>query len=109
MLLSWASLYGYLSARTTVKIERVAFIIDPVALTLQMSINGDDAKDAPLNYHELEPLLQGFVPTLGVPESADVQKGTVEIDYVANVADVTVYYIAPDGNKQRTERRFEFF
>lgn len=107
MILSWASLFGYLQARTTAKVERVVFLIDAKALELRMSLNDGDARPAPLKYEEIAPLIEGFAPSLGVPEGADILKGSVDIDYVNNAATIAAYYLN-DGRKQRTERQYKF-
>lgn len=107
MTVSWASLFGYIQARTAEPVRTVAFLVDVKSLTIGLTVNGTDAKGAPLKFGEVYPILEAYLPTLGVPEAADVLNGSVEIDYVTNTAVVTVYY-KHGKRKQRREQRYDF-
>lgn len=108
MMLSWASLYGYIQTRCPFTVEQVNFLVDVEGETVNLSVNGKSLNAVPLKFHEVHPLLIAYLPGLGLAEDAAVLKGTIEIDYKANNAVVNVY-LKPNGTKStRHERRISF-
>jgi hypothetical protein len=100
--LSWASLYAYIQARTKDKVRTVVFVIDVAAGTVRLNVNDTNESAAPIAFAELKPVLDGYAQTL--PTGASISNGTVEIDYVTNLAVITVYY-EHDGQRKRREQR----
>lgn len=106
-LLSWASLYAYLQARTPGTVEHCLFIVNVERNTTSLTVNHGQPMSAPVTVHDLQPLIDSY--TAGIlPEGARVKFGEINIDYVGNAAAVTVYYVAADGSQQRVTNDHKF-
>lgn len=100
-------MFGYIQARTPEPVRAVAFLVDVKGLSIALTVNGTDAKGAPLKFGEVYPIMEAYLPTLGVPDDADVLNGAIEIDYTTNTAVVTAFY-KHGKRKQRREQRYDF-